>query len=60
LLGRTFYCVLLSDAAAIKTANDILTGDDPTIYVPHHLSPLIEVLQKYSQLWAAERLSAEG
>jgi hypothetical protein len=57
LLGRTVECISLSDAAAVKTANDILLGDDPTPYASSQLAPLADVLVRYGQRWAADKLT---
>jgi len=56
LAGRLIDCVSLDDAVAIKAANDILAGDDPTPYSPEQLAPLASVLSRYGFHRAAELL----
>jgi hypothetical protein len=60
LLGQTVDCAALEDAAAVKAANDILTGDDPTPYLPEHLAKLVDVLIRYGRRQAANALAARG
>ncbi len=54
LAGHRIGCATLEDAVAIKTANDILNGDDPTPYSPEQLQPIVAVLERYGFLRAAE------
>jgi len=56
-LGRTVDCDSLSDAVAVKTANDILIGDDPTPYRPDQLMSIASVLERYGCLAAADVLA---
>jgi hypothetical protein len=56
LAGRLIDCVSLEDAVAIKAANDILTGDDPTPYSADQLAPITNVLSRYGFHRAAELL----
>jgi hypothetical protein len=57
LLGRMIRCASLDDATAVKSAHDILVGNDPTPYSMVQLKPLAQVLARYGQQWAAERLT---
>ena len=57
LLGRIVECHSLDDATAIKSANDILLGNDPTPYSLAQLRPLVHVLSRYGQGWAADKLT---
>jgi hypothetical protein len=57
LLGRMIQCASLDDATAIKAAHDILVGNDPTPYSMIQLNPLAQVLGRYGQHWAADRLT---
>jgi hypothetical protein len=54
--GQTVGCATLEDAVAIKTANDILVGDDPTPYSEEQLAPIADVLIRYGFHRAAELL----
>ena len=54
--GQMVACATLADAVAIKTANDILLGDDPTPYSSEQLAPLAGVLIRYGYARAAELL----
>lgn len=56
LAGELVGCDSLEDAIAIKSANDILTGDDPTDYSEEQLAPLAAVLLRYGYVRAAESL----
>jgi hypothetical protein len=56
LAGRVVGCDSLEDAIAIKSANDILMGEDPTSYSEEQLAPLAEVLIRYGYVRAAESL----
>jgi hypothetical protein len=57
VLGRMIGCASLDDAAAVKSANDILLGNDPTPYSLIQLKPLAQVLTRYGLGWAADRLT---
>jgi hypothetical protein len=54
LAGHLIGCATLADAVAIKTANDILCGDDPTSYSREQLRPIVAVLERYGLFRAAE------
>ena len=54
LAGHRVGCATLEDAAAIKAANDILSGDDPTPYSQAQLRPIAAVLERYGLFRAAE------
>jgi hypothetical protein len=56
LAGHPVGCETLSDAVAIKTANDILMGEDPTPYSPEQLEPIAAVLMRYGFYRVAELL----
>jgi hypothetical protein len=56
LAGQLVGCQSLDDAIAIKSANDILMGDDPTSYSDEQLAPLAAVLMRYGYVRAAESL----
>jgi hypothetical protein len=56
LVGELVGCDSLDDAIAIKSANDILLGDDPTSYSHEQLAPLAAVLVRYGYARAAEAL----
>ena len=56
LAGYMVGCANLQDAVAIKTANDILVGDDPTPYSVAQLEPIVAVLERYGFQRAAELL----
>jgi len=56
-LGRTVHCDSLSDAVAVKTANDILIGDDSTPYRPDQLVSMASVLERYGCRAAADVLA---
>ena len=60
LAGRMVGCATLEDAVAIKTANDILSGDDPTPYSPEHLRPIAAVLERYGFFGTAELLETHA
>jgi len=60
LAGRVVECVSLEDAVAVKTAEDILSGQDSTPYQPATLERLAEVLVRYHRLDAAEALRSDG
>jgi hypothetical protein len=57
LVGRRVACETLADAVAIKSANDILMGDDPTPYSAEQLEPMVAVLLRYGFCRAAELLA---
>jgi hypothetical protein len=56
LCGQVVECLTLRDAAAVKTADDILRGDDPTPYRREQLEPWADVLLQYGQRQAARTL----
>jgi hypothetical protein len=56
LAGYMVGCESLADAVAIKAANDILTGEDPTPYSPEQLKPITAVLLRYGFCRVAELL----
>jgi hypothetical protein len=56
LAGHMVGCKSLVDAVAIKTASDILTGEDPTPYSPEQLKPIVAVLLRYGFCRMAELL----
>ena len=56
LTGQVVRCVSLDDAVAVKTAEDILCGDDSTPYLPATLNRIADVLVRYHRLDVAEQL----
>jgi hypothetical protein len=58
LLGVPVNCTTLEDAVAVKTANDIFTGVDPTPYRHEIVRPFVRVLGQYGRHEEAKRLSA--
>jgi hypothetical protein len=56
LTGQVVRCVSLEDAVAVKTAEDILCGNDSTPYLPAMLNRIADVLVRYNRLDVAERL----
>jgi hypothetical protein len=50
LAGHIVGCESLADAVAIKAANDILTGEDPTTYSSDQLRPIVAVLLRYAHV----------
>jgi hypothetical protein len=56
LNGQAVECGSLEDAVAVKTAADILHGDDPTPYLPVQLERLAAVLVRYGQRRTAAML----
>jgi hypothetical protein len=58
LAGHVVNCTSLSDAVAVKTAEDILSGADPTPYLPAALQRIADILVRYHRADAAQRLAA--
>jgi hypothetical protein len=58
LLGIPIDCTSLGDAVAVKTANDIFIGVDPTPYRMDVILPFVRVLGRYGRHDEAKRLSA--
>jgi len=56
LCGHVVECATLEDAVAVKSADDILRGDDPTPYRPEQLQRLADVLVRYGHRQAASTL----
>jgi len=56
LCGHVVECATLEDAVAVKSADDILRGDDPTPYRPEQLQRLADVLMRYGHRQAASTL----
>ena len=57
LAGHVVGCETLADAVAIKSANDILMGDDPTPYTAEQLKPIVAVLLRYGFCRVADLLT---
>ena len=58
LLGVPVNCTTLQDAVAVKAANDIFNGLDPTPYRRDLIMPFVRVLGLYGRHDEAKRLSA--
>jgi hypothetical protein len=57
LCGQVVECYTLEDAVAIRMADAILSGGDPTPYRGDRLLPLTAALLRYGHRGIAERLA---
>ena len=59
LCGHIVECLTLEDAVAIRMADAILSGGDPTTYSAERLKRLTDVLVRYGHRSIAEQLAIQ-
>jgi hypothetical protein len=59
LCGYVVECLTLEDAVAIRMADAILAGGDPTTYSAERLKTLTDVLVRYGHRSIAEQLAVQ-
>jgi hypothetical protein len=59
LCGHIVECLTLEDAVAIRMADAILSGGDPTTYSAERLKRLTDVLVRYGHRSIADQLAIQ-